>query len=448
MNEDKTKFLGTEKINKLLLKMSTPAIIGMMVSSLYNLVDTIFVGRGIGSLGIAGISIVFPIQMIVMALALTVGIGGASIISRALGSKEINKAEVATGNIFTLAGITGLLSFFVTFFFTDNLLKMFGANAEILPYAHDYTKIIALGTFFFSLALAGSNVIRAEGNAKVAMLIMVSSTIINIVLDPIFIFTFDWGMKGAAWATTISEFFAFAYVFVFFISKKGVTKIHLHNLKLKFNVVKEIFTVGSATLIRQASAGILTIVLNKSLNFYGGSMAIATFGVINRLAMFTMMPVFGVLQGMQPIVGYNYGAKLFDRVRQTVLSSIKATTIMSTLAFLFLVLFANSIISLFSTEKEFVDMTAKTTRIVMLFLPALGFQAVVGGLYQALGKAKPAIILSMMRQIFFLIPLVLILPIFWNLNGIWLAFPLSDSLAIVITYFFYRHEMRLLKNPT
>ncbi len=448
METDKTKFLGTEKIGKLLFKLSAPAIIGMMVSSLYNLVDTIFVGRGVGSLGIAGISIQFPIQMIVMALAITVGVGGASIISRALGAKENDKAKIAAGNIFTLAGIFGLLSFFVTFFFTDSLLKLFGANAEILPYAHDYTKIMALGTFFFSLALASSNIIRAEGNAKVAMLIMASSTLLNIILDPLLIFTFDMGIKGAAIATVISQVFAFAYAMIFFISKKSIIRIHFHNLKLKLNIVKEIFAVGSATLIRQASAGILTIILNNSLNIYGGSMAIAVFGVINRLAMFTMMPMFGVLQGMQPIVGYNYGAKLFDRVKQVVNSSIKVTTAMSVFSFFLIMLFAKPIISLFSTEQEFVNLTARTARIIMIFLPALGFQAIVSGLYQALGKARPAMFLSMVRQIVFLIPLVLILPIFWKLDGIWFAFPLADSLAIIITYFFYRHEMKLLKNPT
>ena len=443
---EQTKFLGEEKISKLLTKLSLPAIIGMMVNALYNLTDTIFIGQGVGSLGIAGVSIALPIQMIVMSIALTIGIGGASIISRSLGQNNKEKAELTMGNAFILTALINTFTATIGLIWTEPILKLFGANTEIMPYALAYTKIILFSLPFFSLGMVGSNIIRAEGNAKAAMFMMILSAGLNIILDPIFILFFHWGVVGAALATAISQFVAFLYVFIHFLRGKSILKISKNIFKINKLISKEIFTIGSSSFARQISASVMAVIINNSLKYYGGSLEIAVFGVINRLSMFTLMPLFGIIQGMQPIVGYNYGAKLFQRVKETINKTILATSLMSTLAFLLLLLFAENITALFGNNTELITSTGYAIRIFILFWPTIGFQIVIGGMYQALGKAKQAIIISTLRQTLLLIPLIIILPIFFQLNGIWYAFPIADGIAVIATYFFYKHEMRSLTN--
>lgn len=441
-----TDKLGTEKISKLLLKMSAPAMIGMFVSAFYNLVDTIFVGRGVGMLGIAGVSVSFPIQMIILAIAISIGIGGSSLISRSLGAGDKDRAEKTMGNLFTLIIFSSLAMAVFGLIFVEPLLKIFGANPEIMPFALDYIKIILLGSVFFAFTVASNNVIRAEGNAKTAMSVMLVSAIINIILDPILIIYLDWGIKGAAWATVISQLVAFIYIVYYFISKNSALRLHLKNLKLEMSIVKETLAIGVSTFARQASMSIMAIIINNTLNLYGGSIAIASFGIINRLFIFTLMPLFGVIQGMQPIVGYNYGAKNFDRARQVTILSIKVTTFFSTIAFVFMMLLARPIISLFTKDSELINLSVYATRIIILFLPTLGFQIVAAGLYQALGNAKVSMFLSLLRQVILFVPLLLILPIFFHINGVWFTFPIADSIAGIIIFLMLRREMRLLKN--
>jgi len=442
------KRLASEKIPKLLLQQSMPATIGLLVMSLYNVVDTIFIGHGVGTLGIAGLAIAFPIQMIVMALAQTVGIGASSIISRALGSKDFLKAERVLGNFFSLSILIGTLLTIIGLIFIKPILIAFGATDTILPYATEYMGVIFWGTLFIFFAMGGNSVIRAEGNAKFAMVVMMMSAGVNIVLDPIFIFTFDMGIRGAAIATVIAQFSAASCALYYFITGRSGVYIHLKNLALKIKTVKEIFAIGASSLGRHVARSIMAIVINNSLGFYGGDVAIAAYGVINRIFMIVMMPMFGLVQGLQPILGYNYGAKNYRRSKDATKLSIKVATFMSTIGFLLLLIFAKWLAKAFSSDTELIELSAYATRILVLLLPFVGFQAISGGYFQAIGKAGSAFFLSILRQVLCLLPFVLILPLFYDLNGIFFAFPAADVIAILITAIMMKREMKRLELKT
>jgi putative MATE family efflux protein len=448
MMQARNKLLLEEKIGKLLFKLSAPAMLGMLVSALYNLVDTIFIGQGVGVLGIAGVSVAFPVMMFIMAVALSIGIGGASIISRALGANDKERAEKAMGNIFSMVILISIIMSALGLVFTEPIIRLFGANNEILPFASSYIKIILVGVPFFTFAVAGNHIIRSEGNAKTAMIVMVLSAVLNVILDPIFIFGFHLGIEGAALATILSQLITFLYMVVYFYSPKSLLRFHLKNLKLDLPIIKETLAIGAATFARQVSMSVMTIILNRALNIYSGSLGIAAFGVINRLLIFTMMPMFGIIQGIQPIIGFNYGAKRFKRVTQSLFLSIKITTYMATAAFFILMIFTEPLIKLFSSDADLIAITKPATRIVIMMLPLVGFQVIVAGMYQSVGKAKPALFLSLLRQVILLIPLVLILPIFFQLNGIWLSFPIADSLAILVSYFMFRRELKMLNKKS
>ncbi|KAB3524964.1 MATE family efflux transporter [Alkaliphilus serpentinus] len=448
MNQQHSKMLGTEKISKLLIKMSAPAIVGMMVQALYNLVDTIFVGRGVGTMAIAGLTIAFPIQMLVMAIAQTIGIGGASIISRSLGAGDKERAERTMGNIFML--VIAISSFTAIFgmIFIEPILKLFGATDTILPYSIEYMRVILLGTVFFTFAVASNSIVRSEGNAKVAMYTMLISAGLNIILDPIFIFVFKMGIAGAAIATVLAQASTAIYLVFYFIYGKSTLTFKVKNLKPDFKIISETFIIGASSFARQVSGSFIAIILNNTLSFYGGDLAIAAYGIINRLMMFIFMPLFGVVQGLQPIVGYNYGAKQFHRVKETIYLSFKATTVMATTGFVFLLVFPEFLMSIFSKDKELLDFAVSAIRIIVFALPLIGVQVVGASMYQAIGKAIPSIVLSMSRQVLFLIPLVLILPLFFKLQGVWIAFPIADLLSTLVTITLVAREFRLFNQAT
>ncbi|OQX71250.1 MAG: MATE family efflux transporter, partial [Candidatus Cloacimonas sp. 4484_275] len=334
--------LADDNIHRLLFKLSLPATVGMIVMALYNVVDTIFVGRGVGTLGIAGISIVFPFQMFVMAVGQMIGIGGASLISRNLGANNFQRAEKTLDNILLIVIITSLVLIVPSYLFMNTLLKTFGASAPIMPYAKDYLQIILAGTQFFIFLISFNNVIRAEGRAKIAMGTMIVSAILNTILDPIFIFGLKLGIRGAAIATVISQLISVIYVIYFFQSGKSILKFR----KLRFNVSiqKEIFAVGFSSFSRQVAASFLVIILNNSLAFYGSDISIAVFGIINRILRFIIMPIFGIAQGLQPIVGYNFGAKQFQKVIKAIKLAFIYGVAISTLGFIVLILFSKPII--------------------------------------------------------------------------------------------------------
>ncbi len=447
MNEH-SQILAKEKIGKLLYRLSAPAMVGMLVQAMYNIVDTIFVGRAVGFMGIAGLTIVFPIQILVMAFAQTVGIGGASIISRSLGSGDLERAHKTFGNIISLVILISASVMLIGGLYLEPVLRLFGATESILPYSAEYLGIILFGTFFFVLAVSCNNAARAEGNAKVAMNTMLISAGLNIVLDPIFIFGFNMGIRGAALATVLAQASMSIYLIYYFLSGRSTLVFKVQYLKIIPNILKETMAIGASSFTRQASASIMVVIINNSLAFYGGDLSIAVFGVVNRLLMFAFMPMFGIVQGLQPIVGFNYGAGKLHRVRRAIQLSVLVTTGMSVLAFLCFMFFPEFFIRLFSSEQELIESGVEAIRIITLALPLVGFQIIGASIYQALGKPLPALVLSISRQVLFFIPMVILLPLYFRLQGIWMAFPAADILAFIVTYFLVRGEMRLLQQDT
>jgi putative MATE family efflux protein len=439
-----TARLGEEKISKLLVNLSLPATIGMMVTALYNLVDTIFVGRGVGAIAIGGLTIALPIQMVIMAFAQMIGIGAASAISRSLGAKDIEKANYVAGNSFLLIVILSSIIAVIGLTFTESMLRLFGATDNILPYAKDYITIILWGSIFFSFAVSSNNLIRAEGNAKVAMAAMLIGAILNMILDPIFIFIFKLGIKGAALATIISQFISFLYILIYLYRGKSSLKIKLHHLKPRMHIITEIFTVGFASFARMVTGSIVAIVVNNSLRIFGGDIALIIMGILHRVTMFLFMPLFGVVQGMQPIVGFNYGAKKFNRVKEAIKLSLITTTAIVTFGWLIAELFPFAIIGVFTRDAEVIEKGSTIMRIILSMIPVIGIQIVGAALFQSLGKAVPSLILSLLRQVLLFIPLVIILPRVLGLGllGIWIAYPAADILSVILTTLFLRNELK------
>lgn len=452
-------FLGTEKIGKLLLKLSIPATIGMMVNALYNLVDTIFVTRGAGLDALGGLTISFPIQMTMMAISMMFGVGSASIISRALGAGDEEKAEKTIETAFIVLLIIAVLAAIIGNIFLDPLLKIFGATENLLPYARSYISIILIGNIVFSLVMASNNVLRAEGNAKTAMVVMIIGIGVNIVLDPIFIF--DWGLgmgvAGAALATVIGQIASFVYIIYKVASTNTVLRISFKKIVVDMKLLLEILAIGFPSFIRNFAASFVAIIVLNSLKTYGGDLAISVYGSINRVVMFIFMPSFGVVQGLQPIIGFNYGAKKMDRVLDIIHLGMKVITIYFIVGWAIIMLFPGGILRLFVDKGldgyvDFMAMGKVALRFLMLVIPIVSYQIVASTIYQALGKPVQAFIISTSRQILFLIPILLVMPFITKnifgidpLIGIWLSFPLADFLSSILSYFMYKHELKLLK---
>jgi len=443
-NKYSDDMLGTMSMGRLLAKLSIPATIGMMVNALYNVVDTIYIGRGVGALAIGGLTISFPFQMIVMAIGMTIGVGSASVISRNLGSGNREKAYRAAGTALSVSVLIGLIIMIGGTVFLDNILRLFGASDTLLGYARSYLSVILLGVPLISFSMTSNNLVRAEGKAMIAMISMLIGTVMNIILDPIFIFVFQMGIKGAAIATVISQGLSFIFLFYFFVSGRSSLKIKTSYLIPNFILFKEMVLIGLPAFIRQAGGSVLAVIMNNVLLVYGGDLAIASYGVLNRLLMFILMPIFGVVQGFQPIAGYNYGAEKFDRVQNSIKLSIIITTSMATISFLAGILFPEFFINLFTTDEKLISLSVNGLRRVILFIPLIGVQIIGAAFFQSVGKALPSLILGMSRQIIFLIPFVLIFPYFMGLNGIWLSFPAADIGATLVTLAWLLKELKSL----
>lgn len=444
-----SKELGTENISKLLIKQAVPASIGFLIMSIYSIVDTIYVGRWIGPLGIGAITVVMPISFLISSIGMAIGVGGASIISRALGSNDKKKALKTFGNMVNLTLHLAILLVLLGYIYDENILRIFGGKGELLPYAEEYFLVLLVGVPFLAWAMMSNNVIRAQGRPKVAMLVMVIPAVLNIVLDPIFIIGLDMGLAGAAWATTISYIISATYALIFFL--KGNSEIHFvfKYFKLNFNIIKEIFSIGSITLARQGSVSLLIVVLNHSLFKYAGEMGIAIYGIANRVMMFALFPVIGIVQGFLPIAGFNYGARLYDRVRQSIHTSIKYAALLASGILVFILFFSDYIVQAFTTDSNLIKESAFALVFVFMMTPLIAIQMVGAGYFQAIGKALPAMLLTMTKQGFFLIPLVLIMPVFFGVNGIWYSFPLSDVLSAAITWYYLQKEIKnhLIQSP-
>jgi len=441
----RSKKLIEQKIPKLLFQQSVPSTVGMLVMTLYNVVDTIFIGKGVGTLGLAGVAICLPLVMVIGSVSQMLGVGFSSIISRSIGSRDCQRAEKSFGNFLTVSFLFGItMTIFGAVLFIP-LLKTLGASSSVFPFAKDYASIIIFGTIFFIFLAGGNNIIRSTGDANKAMQAMIISSLLNIVLDYIFIFELDMGIKGAAWATVISWIVGVIYVFKILLGKDNHIKIKLSDLKLNIIIAKEGLLIGLSSFARQASSSIMMLLLNKSLSIYSSDIVIAAFGIIMRILMMVFMPIVGLVQGLMPIIGANYGAQKFERTRRATTLAIKVATVISIIAFIIILVFPNFLVAIFSSDKLLVESSKNILRIIVIGVPLVGFQTVVGGFYQALGKAKQALFVSMLRQVFLFIPLLLIFPLFWGLNGIYIAFPVADILSAIITFYIFRKSFRLLK---
>ena len=444
---DRSKQLGEEKIGKLLLQFSIPAIVGMMVNAMYNIVDKLFISWGVGSLAMAGIFIGQPLSLILMAFSMLIGIGGNALVSIKLGEKKDNEAEIILGNSFLLLLLISITVSIVGLIFLEPLLKLFGASKSILPYSTDYMKIILLGAPIQSIGFGLNNFIRGEGNPKIAMGTMLIGAILNTILDPIFIFVFNMGVQGAAIATVISQVVSTIWVLSYFTGNKSHLKIKKENIKLQGYIVKNIISIGLAPFSMQIAASIVTVLLNNKLQKYGGDIATSSMAAINSITMMILMPIFGVNQGAQPIIGYNYGAKKYDRVKSALKSAILFATIIASIGFVLTQTIPAKLIGLFGkNEKELIAVGSKGIRIYLSMLPVIGFQIVSSNYFQATGKPKQAMLLSLSRQVIILIPALIILPRLFQLTGVWMAGPVSDLVSSIITASFLIKDLKQLDN--
>jgi putative MATE family efflux protein len=446
--------LGSESIGRLLIRQAVPASIGILVMSLNILVDTVFVGNWIGSIAIAAINVVLPVSFFIAALGMAIGIGGSSIISRALGADKGEKALKTFGNQITLTLIVTISMVVLGLYYADGLIPAFGGKGGIFAPAKVYYTIVLYGVPFLALCMMGNTVIRAEGKPKFAMIAMIIPSVGNLVMDYVFIYVFDWGMEGAAWATTGGYLLCFAYILYFFLSKNSELKIKWSHFGLQLSILREIGSLGFVTLSRQAVTSITYLLMNNILFDLGGESMVAVYAIIGRTLMFALFPVFGVTQGFLPIAGYNYGAQKYDRVREAINTAIKYAAIVATIVFIGLMVFPAQITSLFLSSRAdmsaaeiasnifVLENTPSAMRWVFAATPIIAMQLIGAAYFQAVGKAVPALLLTLTRQGFFFIPLILILPGYLGELGVWLSFPIADTLSTLVTGYYLRKEVK------
>ncbi|WP_299115434.1 MATE family efflux transporter [uncultured Winogradskyella sp.] len=435
--------LGQEPIGKLLIKQAVPASIGILVMSLNILIDTIFVGNWIGANAIAAINVVLPVSFFIAALGMAIGVGGSSIISRALGADNTPKALKTFGNQLTLTFLFTISFAVFGLLFVDTLIPAFGGKGNIFAPAKIYYEIILYGVPVLGFVMMGNNVIRAEGKPKFAMYAMMIPSVGNLLFDYIFINILDWGMAGAAWATTGSYIVSFIFILWFFLSKNSELKIDFSHFALNKEIVSEIGSLGFVTLARQAVVSVTFLLVNNALFNYGGETSITAYAIVGRMMMFVLFPVFGITQGFIPIAGYNYGAEQFARVKEVIYTAIKYATVLGTIVFIGLMVFPEVITKWFTGDADVIRITPNNMRLAFAAVPILAVQLVGAAYFQAVGKAIPALILTLTRQAIFFIPLMFILPVFYGELGIWIAFPISDVLSTIVTYYFLKREVKL-----
>ena len=445
---EKKHILADENIGRLHWKLAIPAMVGMFVMAMYNLVDTIFVGRFVGTNAIAALTVAFPMQMIVMGFGIMNGIGSSALISISLGEKKPEKANRIFHNSLLMALFLGLFFTIILQIFLDKVIILFGASPEVLPLSRQYLRIIMLGATFQIAAMTGNNIIRSEGQAKIAMISMVSGAVLNIILDAVFILIFKMGVQGVAIGTVVAQIFQTVYQYIYFKSPRSSLLYKFCFREFNFEIVRNIVKIGVASFLRNIAGSLMMIIFNNVLRLYGGALALASAGVMFRFLHFTFMPVVGVAQGMQPIVGFNYGAKRTEKVIEAwKLSSIRATFISLT-AFAIVMLFPRLIISIFTTDVELIEMAAHGIRIMFAGTFVIGFQVVGATFFQAINKPLPSFILSVSRQLLILIPLLLILPKYMGINGAWMAHPISDYFSVIITILFLWKQITAMKKSS
>jgi len=437
--------LSEAKIGKLMLKYFIPAFIGVFVNALYNIVDRIFIGQGVGAEALSGISIIFPVMLIMMAFGMLIGIGTGVYVSINLGKKDMDGAEKTLGTGFLLMLVVSAIIMVVIYFLKEPILRSFGSTEETFQYANDYLNIILGGVAFMVIGFSLNNVIRSEGNARIAMISMILSSVVNIILDAVFIFWLDMGVKGAAYATIISMFILMVWVLFHFQSKRAVVRLYMKNIRVNWKILGQIVAIGMAPFTMQIANSVVQGLLNIKLIDYGGDLAVGAMGIINSVVTMFIMAIVALNMASQPIIGFNFGAKSVDRIKEVLRISLIASTLIAVGAFIFIEAIPGTIVKLFNNDNpELFKIAVRGLRLLLLALPIVGFQVVASNFFQAVGKAKLAMFATLFRQVIGLIPLLLILPGFWGIDGIWLSYPIADTMsAMAVGYILIREWKRL-----
>ena len=434
--------LGTESVKKLLLRYAIPSIVAMLSSSLYNMIDSIFIGHGVGAMAISGLAITMPIMNVIAALGTLVSVGGATLMSVKMGQGDKKSAEYILSNVLMLNVIIGLCLTAAGVIFLDDILYFFGASENTIPYAREFMHIILSGTAVTHVYLGLNDMLRASGYPGKSMGVILTAIAINCVLNPLFIFGFKWGIAGSAFATVIAQTVAMSIELVHFMRNKHFIHFERKMFGLKAHIVKGIFSIGVSPFLMNICASIVVIFINKSLMTYGGDFYVGAYGIINRVLMVFIMIVIGLNQGMQPIVGYNFGARKFDRVARALRYAIFAAVAVTTSGFLMAEIFPHLLVNMFTSDQELIDIASHGMRIVLIMFPIVGFQMVTANFFQSIGKVRKAILLSLTRQMLFLVPLLIILPRFMGTLGVWISMPIADSLATVLAVFLLTRQMK------
>ena len=445
MEENNPHILGTAPIGKLLVQYSLPAIIGMTLTSLYNIIDSIFIGHGVGALAISGLAITFPLMNLLIAFCTLVAVGGASISSIRLGQKDQKGAEDILGNVTILCLINSVIYGGITLIFLDQVLFFFGASKETLPYARDFMQVILIGSPITYIMVGLNNIMRATGYPRKAMLSSVLTVGCNLVFAPLFIFVFHWGIRGAAFATIVSQAIGMVWVLAHFLDKKSYIHFKRSSMKLRKRIILNIFSIGMSPFAMNVCACCIVIFINNRLLNYGGDLAIGAFGILNRIQMLFVMVVMGITMGMQPISGYNYGAGNINRMKRTLKLGIIAGCAITLTGFLIGELVPGVFVGMFTNNHELTVLSKEALQIAVLMFPVIGAQIIITQFFQSIGKASISIFLSLSRQLLFLLPGLALLPPHFGMRGVWMSMPISDGLATVTAVAMLFYQMRRMK---
>lgn len=447
-NNKATLELGTKPVGPLLMQYALPAIIAMTASSLYNMVDSIFIGQGVGAMAISGLALTFPFMNLAAAFGAAVGVGASTCISVRLGQKDYEAAERVLGNTVTLNLIIGISFSVISLLFLDPILYFFGASEQTLPYARDYMEVILAGNVFSHMYFAMNAVLRAAGKPRQAMYATMFTVVMNTILAPIFIYPLNLGIRGAAYATIIAQMMALVWQMRLFSNKDELLHLKRGIYRLQGRIVKAIIAIGMSPFAMNVCACVVVIFINNGLQKYGGDLAVGAYGIANKVCFIFVMITMGINQGLQPIAGYNYGAQLMDRLMKVVKYAIIAGTVVTTAGFAIAELLPGPCARLFTTDPTLIALSVEGLRIEMLAFPIVGYQMVVTSFFQSIGKAKVSMFLSLSRQLIFLLPLLAVLPPIYGVDGVWWAMPISDTVAAVVTFFMMMSYMRKFKKMT
>lgn len=444
MENDKL-VLGTEKISKLLLKYSLPSIVAMTATSLYNIFDSVFIGHGVGHLGLAGLAVSFPFMNLTAAFGAMVGVGATTVVAIKLGQKDFKGAEAALGNVVWLDAIIGLLITIVCLIFLDPILYFFGASEQTIPYAREYMQILLATNVINHLYRGLSDVMRASGYPQKSMYLTLLSVIVNGILDYLFVMVWNWGIAGAAWATVIGQVVSLVYVTIHFCNKKHLLHFKREIFRFDLPIAKNIMLIGLGPFFLNTFACLVVMLINNGLKTYGGDIYISAYGIVNRTIFFFLMIIMGFNQGMQPIVGYNFGAQKMDRVIKTYKATLACAISVNCIGFVICQFFPDLVILMFTTHQELVEICRHALRTVSITMPLVAFQMVSTNMFQSMGYAKKAIFLSTNRQLVFLIPFLIILPKFWGTDGIWRSMPMADVVSVCVAAGMIIYQFRKFK---